>query len=222
MSKPSDGGHFSCIAENLAGRLNSFKTIVFGYDTFLLSIFGPSGLTVTIISFALILIAFMVLCVLLCFCRNRHKVRKNVKLKKNSNTRLVLLQYLKDEINTRDIYHFLRGDPCSINPGLPLEEQAALLPYDEDIEFPKDRLHLGQVIGSGAFGRVVISKKASQQHLQLFNESVIRRSRLKPLAFPTTSLRLSWRSRCPSLLRAKVKWWQWCLKSKSCFTLENI
>ena len=50
---------------------------------------------------------------------------------------------------------FLHGDPGSINPSLSLEEQASLLPYDEDIEFPKDRLKLGEMIGSGAFGRVV-------------------------------------------------------------------
>ena len=64
-------------------------------------------------------------------------------------------QLAKDELNSADIALFLHGDPSQINPSLPLEEQAGLLPYDEEIEFPKERLRLGQQIGSGAFGRVV-------------------------------------------------------------------
>ena len=36
-----------------------------------------------------------------------------------------------------------------------MEDQVCLLPYDDEIEFPKQRLTLGQQIGSGAFGRVV-------------------------------------------------------------------
>ncbi len=61
----------------------------------------------------------------------------------------------KDELNSADIALFLHGDPSSINPSLPVEEQATLLPYDDQVEFPRERLRLGQQIGSGAFGRVV-------------------------------------------------------------------
>ena len=61
----------------------------------------------------------------------------------------------KDEINSQDIAKFIHGDPGSVNPSLPLEEQVSLLPYDDRIEFPRERLKLGQQIGSGAFGRVV-------------------------------------------------------------------
>lgn len=58
-------------------------------------------------------------------------------------------------MNAAEIALFLNGDPSQINPSLPLEEQAGLLPYDEEVEFPRERLKLGQQIGSGAFGRVV-------------------------------------------------------------------
>ncbi len=58
-------------------------------------------------------------------------------------------------MNSADIALFLHGDPASLNPSLPVEEQAALLPYDQDSEFPRERLRLGRQIGSGAFGRVV-------------------------------------------------------------------
>ena len=32
--------------------------------------------------------------------------------------------------------------------------QISLLPYDSNLEFPRERLRLGKQIGSGAFGRV--------------------------------------------------------------------
>ena len=33
--------------------------------------------------------------------------------------------------------------------------QISLLPYDSNLEFPRERLRLGKQIGSGAFGRVL-------------------------------------------------------------------
>jgi FMS-like tyrosine kinase 1 len=53
---------------------------------------------------------------------------------------------------------FLRGNPSQINENLPLDEQASLLPYNTEMEFPRNRLKLGMQIGSGAFGRVVRTK----------------------------------------------------------------
>ena len=67
----------------------------------------------------------------------------------------------KDELSAADIALFLFGDPSSLDPAQPLEEQASLAPYDEEIEFSRDRLKLGQQIGSGAFGRVVSLQKYS-------------------------------------------------------------
>ena len=43
---------------------------------------------------------------------------------------------------------FLRGNPSLINDNLPLDEQATLLPYNTDMEFPRNRLKLGMQIGA--------------------------------------------------------------------------
>ena len=50
---------------------------------------------------------------------------------------------------------FDNGDPQSINPDLPVDEQAELLPYDRKWELPRERLKLGKQLGVGAFGRVL-------------------------------------------------------------------
>ena len=75
---------------------------------------------------------------------------------------------------------FVKGNPDSINPDLPIDEQTELLPYDKRWEFPRDQLKLGKSLvnmtlylmyyikltfifhsikgkqlGAGAFGRVV-------------------------------------------------------------------
>lgn len=55
--------------------------------------------------------------------------------------------------NQLDIFD--KGNPESINPDLPIDEQTELLPYDKRWEFPRDRLKLGKQLGAGAFGRVV-------------------------------------------------------------------
>ena len=39
---------------------------------------------------------------------------------------------------------FGKGNPDSINPDLPLDEQTELLPYDPRWEFPRDSLKLGK------------------------------------------------------------------------------
>lgn len=41
---------------------------------------------------------------------------------------------------------FDKGNPDSINPDLPIDEQTELLPYDKRWEFPRDRLKLGEFI----------------------------------------------------------------------------
>jgi hypothetical protein len=67
-----------------------------------------------------------------------------------------LFQRSKEAISAKEIELFLKGDPSAMN----LEDEdaaktAKCLPYDHDIEFPKDRLDLRGQIGSGAFGTVV-------------------------------------------------------------------
>lgn len=50
---------------------------------------------------------------------------------------------------------FEKGHPDRINPELPVDEQAELLPYDDKYKFPRDKLRMGKQLGSGAFGVVV-------------------------------------------------------------------
>lgn len=51
--------------------------------------------------------------------------------------------------------NFEEGNPECINPALSLDEQADLLPYNKDFEFPREDLKLGKQLGAGAFGIVV-------------------------------------------------------------------
>jgi len=49
----------------------------------------------------------------------------------------------------------LKGNPNTPSKFMDGISQCELIPYDKRLEFPKDRLRLGQELGSGAFGRVV-------------------------------------------------------------------
>jgi len=53
------------------------------------------------------------------------------------------LQELREELNQIGLANFEMGAPESINPELPVDEQADLLPYDRTWEFPKEKLVLG-------------------------------------------------------------------------------
>lgn len=50
---------------------------------------------------------------------------------------------------------FNEGHPDEFNPDLLVNEQGALLPYDQTFEFPREQLALGKELGAGAFGIVV-------------------------------------------------------------------
>lgn len=62
------------------------------------------------------------------------------------------------ELDKAELKQFHEGDPSKINGNLNLADQVDLLPYDHRYEFPKDQLHLGKQIGSGAYGRVLKAK----------------------------------------------------------------
>ena len=59
------------------------------------------------------------------------------------------------ELTRAELDLFVDGDPNSINPALGVDDQADLLPYNKDVEFPRERLKMGKQLGSGAFGRVL-------------------------------------------------------------------
>lgn len=66
-----------------------------------------------------------------------------------------LAQKRKAFFSAHHLDNFDKGNPESLNPDLPVDEQAELLPYDRKWEFPRDRLKLGKQLGAGAFGRVL-------------------------------------------------------------------
>lgn len=54
--------------------------------------------------------------------------------------------------NQLDIFD--KGNPESINPDLPIDEQTELLPYDRRWEFPRDRLKLGKIGSCFSYFRI--------------------------------------------------------------------
>ena len=128
-------GTYKCNASSIAGTYVGYKYIAEDCHIVECLWVDPSGrklligvtVTTTILMFLLLSVLFM--------CRRQ--------------------KLAKEEISAREIACFLHGNPGEYNDSLPVEEQVCLLPYDEDIEFPKERLTLGQQIGSGAFGKVV-------------------------------------------------------------------
>merc|ERR1719273_3098174 len=131
-------GTYKCDASNIAGTYAGYKYIAEDCHIVECLWVDPSGrklligvtVTTTILMFLLLSVLFM--------CRRQ--------------------KLAKEEISAREIACFLHGNPGEYNDSLPVEEQVCLLPYDEDIEFPKERLTLGQQIGSGAFGKVIKAK----------------------------------------------------------------
>jgi len=59
------------------------------------------------------------------------------------------------ELKAAGLANFEEGNLESINPEINIDEQADLLPYNKDYEFPRDKLKLGKQLGAGAFGVVV-------------------------------------------------------------------
>lgn len=68
---------------------------------------------------------------------------------------LLRIYYYRRELKAAGLENFEEGDIEKINPELPLEDQADLLPYDKSYEFPKEQLKCGKRLGSGAYGAVV-------------------------------------------------------------------
>ncbi|XP_071452914.1 vascular endothelial growth factor receptor 1-like [Hetaerina americana] len=58
-------------------------------------------------------------------------------------------------LTAQEVTTFHEGALLTIDPDLGIDEQAELLPYNPDFEFPREKLKFGKQVGSGAFGRVV-------------------------------------------------------------------
>lgn len=75
------------------------------------------------------------------------------------------------ELKAAGLANFEEGNLESIDPDVNLDEQADLLPYNKDYEFPRDKLKLGKQLGAGAFGVVV--KAIAQGILHYEEESTV-------------------------------------------------
>ncbi|XP_023245951.1 vascular endothelial growth factor receptor 1-like [Copidosoma floridanum] len=62
---------------------------------------------------------------------------------------------MRKQLSKAGFAYFEEGAVDLINPELKLNEQAEYLPYDEKWEFSREKLKLGEQLGSGAFGVVV-------------------------------------------------------------------
>lgn len=76
--------------------------------------------------------------------------------------------------------NFEEGNPECINPALSLDEQADLLPYNKEFEFPREDLKLGKQLGAGAFGIVVKAVAKGIVHYE--EESTVAVKMVKPNA----------------------------------------
>ncbi|CAG0888866.1 unnamed protein product [Darwinula stevensoni] len=61
----------------------------------------------------------------------------------------------KIELSEEETERFFRGQPESLNPTMGLGQQAHLLPFEKNWDFPSEKLKLGEVLGSGQFGYVL-------------------------------------------------------------------
>jgi FMS-like tyrosine kinase 1 len=75
------------------------------------------------------------------------------------------------ELKAAGLANFEEGNLESIDPDVNLDEQADLLPYNKDVEFPREKLKLGKQLGAGAFGVVV--KAIAQGILPYEEESTV-------------------------------------------------
>lgn len=75
------------------------------------------------------------------------------------------------EMKAAGLANFEEGNIESIDPDVNLDEQADLLPYNKDYEFPRDKLKLGKQLGAGAFG--VVLKAIAQGIVPYEEESTV-------------------------------------------------
>ncbi|XP_071536960.1 vascular endothelial growth factor receptor 1-like [Panulirus ornatus] len=123
-------GLYSCRAKNRLGELKGFLEIVTPGGG--LGSIGKVTLTVTCLG-----TAFLVLIIALL----TKKVKKEKRFRKS--------------FRETQLYLFAKGNICQLNPDCTADEQAELLPYNQEWEVPRENIKIGKQLGSGAFGRVV-------------------------------------------------------------------
>ncbi|KAH8374479.1 hypothetical protein KR200_003893, partial [Drosophila serrata] len=125
---PGDEGVYRCLVENRLGSIENSITVVLS---------NLPGISKGWIWFGVML--FLLLISLCAFLAVRyHKEHK---------------RHLA--LKAAGLANFEEGAVGHINPDLTLDEQAELLPYNREFEFPRDNLKLGKQLGAGAFGVVL-------------------------------------------------------------------
>ncbi|GAB6032659.1 hypothetical protein CHUAL_011537 [Chamberlinius hualienensis] len=138
-----DKGRYTCIVENVAGKITANVTIHLPDEIVTESLVMDSTTVGVGVAIAIFAVIFVVVVVFL--ARQIHQERQN----------RVDLAMLARSFEEKDYAGSKSEDGGLYNPELSLHDQVELLPYDRRWEFPKERLKLGKVLGQGAFGRVV-------------------------------------------------------------------
>ncbi|XP_050295851.1 vascular endothelial growth factor receptor 1-like [Anthonomus grandis grandis] len=122
-----DEGYYECKISNSVGHISASGNLLFKVK--------PISLTAYYYAIGTFFTLFIVALIYII-----------IRIKKERELQRKLKQY--------GLENFQNGNPEHLNPELGLDDQAHLLPYKKDFEFPKERLKFGKVLGSGAFGIV--------------------------------------------------------------------
>uniref|UniRef100_A0A182WA11 Receptor protein-tyrosine kinase n=1 Tax=Anopheles minimus TaxID=112268 RepID=A0A182WA11_9DIPT len=125
--KMEELGTYECRAENKMGTIEKYWKL--DVQT---AVVRKSLIYIIVCLFLLLIVAIVMVSMFYC------KKKKEVKAMKEAG-----------------IVNFEEGNLGVYNPDLALDEQADLLPYNSEYEFPKERLKLGKQLGTGAFGVVM-------------------------------------------------------------------
>ncbi|XP_033173386.1 vascular endothelial growth factor receptor 1 isoform X9 [Drosophila mauritiana] len=125
---PGDEGVYKCVVENRLDRIERTFTVV---------ISDLPGISMAWVWFGVILFLILIGLCLFLAVRYQKEHKRHLALK------------------AAGLANFEEGAVGHINPDLTLDEQAELLPYNREFEFPRDNLKLGKQLGAGAFGVVL-------------------------------------------------------------------
>ncbi|KAL7633707.1 UNVERIFIED_CONTAM: hypothetical protein RMT77_015661 [Armadillidium vulgare] len=135
FSKKKYEGKYECNVENRVGHITLFTNVMIEGEAPGLS---PTNLVIIIVSFTIIVIilfSFVIIFVI----RNKKK-------------------YIRNDMLEFQLFLFQEGNVGKLNKECTIEEQAELLPYDQDFEVERENITLGKQLGAGAFGRVLLAQ----------------------------------------------------------------
>ncbi|XP_039298982.1 vascular endothelial growth factor receptor 2 [Nilaparvata lugens] len=126
----AENGNYSCKAINRLGSVWAHSIIIVASPK-------VNRLWPWVIVFTIFIIFFLSVIIIILYQRVKHE-------------RALLRELTKTVLETFD-----DGAEGDLNPELGIVEQADLLPYKKQYEFPRENLRLGKQLGSGAFGVVL-------------------------------------------------------------------